>query len=121
MYLISQELINKFAEVSGDHNPIHVDVETASKTKFGGTISHGALLISLFSAELADRFPGVVVGSLGMEFRKPVRAGSIVSMVLGAMPCDDGTVDVLVDVMVGTARVAIGKAKLVFPKGQIRE
>jgi acyl dehydratase len=112
MYLISQELINQFADISGDRNPIHVDVETANKTKFGGTIAHGALLIALLSAELAKQYPGVVLGSLGMEFYKPVKSGSVIEFYMTTT--ESGNVSV--EVMVGPARVACGHAKLHFPK-----
>jgi 3-hydroxybutyryl-CoA dehydratase len=112
MYFISQELINQFADISGDHNPIHVDVETANKTKFGGTIAHGALLIALLSAELAKQYPGVVLGKIGMEFYKPVKSGSTVHFVVSV----DELGNVSVEVMVGTARVAQAYAKLHFPK-----
>ena len=42
-----QERVNQFAEVTGDHNFIHVDPERARKTPFGGTIAHGYLTVSL--------------------------------------------------------------------------
>jgi acyl dehydratase len=44
---MSQALVNQFAEVTGDHNFIHVDPERARKTAFGGTIAHGYLTLSL--------------------------------------------------------------------------
>lgn len=44
---MTQELVNQFAEVTGDHNFIHVDPERARGTAFGGTIAHGYLTLSL--------------------------------------------------------------------------
>jgi acyl dehydratase len=44
---VTQEAINEFAEVTGDHNWIHVDVERAKETPFGGTIAHGYYTLSL--------------------------------------------------------------------------
>ena len=41
---ISQEMINEYAEISGDFNPIHVDLEAAAKSEFKGTIAHKAYL-----------------------------------------------------------------------------
>jgi len=47
---ITQDLINRFADVSGDHQWIHVDVERARReTPFGSTIAHGFLTVSLLS------------------------------------------------------------------------
>ena len=44
---ITQERVNAFAEVTEDHQYIHVDPERAAKTPFGGTIAHGYLTLSL--------------------------------------------------------------------------
>jgi acyl dehydratase len=52
---VTQETINAFADVTGDHQWIHVDVERAKDTPFGGTIAHGYYVLSLvprFSYEL---------------------------------------------------------------------
>ena len=50
-FLVTQDLIDRFAEVTGDHQWIHTDVERArAETPFGGTIAHGFLTLSLMSA-----------------------------------------------------------------------
>ena len=46
-----------FAEVTGDKNPIHIDPEYASQTKFKERIVHGMLTASLISAVIGNRFP----------------------------------------------------------------
>lgn len=46
---ISQDRINKFAEITEDHQFIHVDPEAAKHTPFGGTIAHGFLVLSMMS------------------------------------------------------------------------
>jgi acyl dehydratase len=46
---ITQDQVNTFAEATGDHQWIHVDVEKASKGPFGGTIAHGYLTLSLIA------------------------------------------------------------------------
>jgi acyl dehydratase len=54
-YEVTQETIDQFAEVTGDHQWIHVDVDRAKNTPFGGTIAHGYFTLSLaarFSYEL---------------------------------------------------------------------
>src|SRR5689334_9226291 len=45
--LITQERVNQFADVTEDHQFIHVDPERAKNTPFGGTIAHGFLTLSL--------------------------------------------------------------------------
>ncbi|HEX2398140.1 MAG TPA: MaoC family dehydratase, partial [Solirubrobacteraceae bacterium] len=44
---VTQESVNEFADVTGDHNWIHVDPERAKETPFGGTIAHGFYTLSL--------------------------------------------------------------------------
>ena len=46
---ITQEQVNQFAEATGDHQWIHVDVERAKKGPYGGTIAHGYLTLSLIA------------------------------------------------------------------------
>lgn len=56
--IITNDMVHKFAEVSGDRNPIHIDDKYASKTIFGKRIVHGMLLSSLFSKIIAETYPG---------------------------------------------------------------
>jgi len=79
---ISQERINQFAEATGDHQWIHVDVARAAKeSPFGGTIAHGYLTLSLlakFSQEtiaIGNIKMGVNYGLNRVRFTAPVRAG----------------------------------------------
>jgi len=54
---IPQEKINRFADVTGDHQFIHVDVERARKTPIGGTIAHGYLTLSLLPQMIYEVVP----------------------------------------------------------------
>lgn len=54
----TQEDFNSFAELSKDDNPIHVDVEFAASTRFGGTLAHGMFLYSNICRLLGTRLPG---------------------------------------------------------------
>ena len=82
--LVDQAMIDQFAEVTGDHQFIHVDPVRAAQTPFGGTIAHGFLLLSLLPRLQADmdrpRPQGVRMGvNYGFErvrFVAPVRSGS---------------------------------------------
>jgi acyl dehydratase len=83
---VTQDDINAFAEVTGDHNWIHVDVERAQDTPFGGTIAHGYYTLSLaprFSYSLfkAEGFAfGVNYGLNKVRFPAPLPVGSRVRM-----------------------------------------
>ena len=80
---VTQERINQFAEATGDFQFIHVDLEKAKLTPFGGTIAHGFLTLSLIPALGATsngpRIDGVKMGvNYGgnkTRFLSPVRAG----------------------------------------------
>jgi acyl dehydratase len=80
--LIDQQAIDAFAEVTQDHQFIHVDPEAAAKTPFRGTVAHGFLTLSLLSRMAADamlRPPemkmGVNYGFERVRFMAPVRSG----------------------------------------------
>lgn len=74
---IEQSDIDAFANVTGDHNPVHVDEEFAKTTRFGKRIAHGMLTASLISAVLANKLPGEGSVYLGqtLQFVAPVFAG----------------------------------------------
>lgn len=66
--------IEAFAEVTGDHNPIHLDEMFAKTTRFGRRIAHGMLTASLISSVLANKLPGEGSVYLGqsLQFVAPV-------------------------------------------------
>ena len=74
---IEQADIDAFANVTGDHNPVHVDEEFAKTTRFGRRIAHGMLTASLISAVLANKLPGAGSVYLGqtLQFVAPVFPG----------------------------------------------
>ena len=79
---ISQADINIFADVTGDHQFIHVDPEAAKATPFGGTIAHGFLTLSLLSQMAAhvmlrpdNAKMAVNYGFDRVRFIAPVRSG----------------------------------------------
>ena len=81
--LVDQDMINKFADATGDHQFIHIDEEKAKLTPFGGTIAHGFLTLSLFPMLMAKSDcprpagvkMGVNYGGNKVRFLSPVRAG----------------------------------------------
>jgi acyl dehydratase len=79
---IEQDRVNGFADVTGDHQWIHVDVARASEGPFGGTIAHGYLTMSLANyflpqlIEVRGFAHAVNVGADRLRFLNPVKVGS---------------------------------------------
>lgn len=79
---ITQEQVNTFAEATGDHQWIHVDVERAAQGPFGGPIAHGYLTLSLGPMLSPQIFTvtgismGVNYGAGRVRFPSPVPVGS---------------------------------------------
>ena len=80
--LIDQDRVNGFADVTGDHQWIHVDVERAKDGPFGGTIAHGFLTLSLIpkfsesAIKIQNVRMGVNYGLNKVRFTSPVLVGS---------------------------------------------
>jgi acyl dehydratase len=79
---ITQDRIDKFADVTEDHQFIHVDPERAKKTPFGSTIAHGYLTLSLLAGMAGDVMPGIEGTKMGVNyglnkvrFMAPVKSG----------------------------------------------
>lgn len=81
---VTAERIAQFAETSGDKNLVHLDEEFAAKTPFKKRIAHGIFGLSLISAALGMRFPGI--GTIYMKqdakFLKPIFIGEEVEIVI---------------------------------------
>ena len=71
-----------FAQLSGDHNPIHLSDHFAKHTRFGERIAHGLYTASLISAVLGMKLPGpgAVYLSQTLNFRGPVKIGDVVTV-----------------------------------------
>lgn len=78
---VTDELVRKFADVSGDRNPIHLDEEFAKTTRFGRRIAHGMLSASFISAVLGYKLQqaSVVYLSQSLKFTAPVFIGDTVT------------------------------------------
>jgi acyl dehydratase len=83
---VTQEQVDKFADATGDHQWIHVDVERAKAGPFGGTIAHGYLTLSLAPALLGEVVRvegfkmGINYGTDRVRFPSPVPVGSKLRM-----------------------------------------
>ena len=116
---ITQEMIDRWADVSGDRNPLHVDPEFAKTTRFGGTIAHGHLSLAYLS-EVLTRFFGrrwMEGGKLAeVRFIAPIRPGDEITVrgeVMEVEETSEGT-RIRCDVWVenqGRETCVIGKAE----------
>ncbi len=82
---VTQDMINTFADVTGDHQWIHIDIERATAGPFGGPIAHGFLTLSLLPSlagtldySLTGVANAVNYGAESLRFLAPVPAGSSV-------------------------------------------
>lgn len=82
-FLMDQDRINQFADVTLDHQFIHIDPEAAAKTPFGTTIAHGFLTLSMIPYLASDAtlniegtVMGINYGSDKVRFLAPVKVGS---------------------------------------------
>jgi acyl dehydratase len=104
--VVDQDRINAFADTTGDHQWIHVDVERArSESPYGTTIAHGFLTLSLIPALSKDNYRvdnakmGINYGLNKVRFLAPVPAGSLVRLrsdLVDAKKVNDSTVDLTV-------------------------
>ncbi len=89
--IITEVDIEKFADVSGDRNPIHLNEDFAKKTFFKGRIAHGMLSVSFISTVLAQELPGP--GSIYLKqeivFKMPVRIGDTIIAKVEVIHKDD--------------------------------
>lgn len=85
-HTVTQERIDQFAEVTGDDQWIHIDVERAKQTPFGGTIAHGYYVLSLVPRFSYDMFKlegfafGLNYGLNRVRFPAPMPVGERVRM-----------------------------------------
>jgi acyl dehydratase len=71
---ITKQDVFRFADASGDFNPLHIDEEYAAQTKFGQRVAHGILTAGVISAVLGSEIPGLgtIFVEMHIRFLKPV-------------------------------------------------
>ena len=123
--IIDKKEISRYADVSGDRNPIHLDDKFAANSHFGGVVAHGMLTLAFVSEMLVDTF-GVnwfETGKLKVRFKRPVYPGNRVhteGKIVGIK--SDSCKDLvscsvsLIDSDTGEAIIA-GKASVTIRKG----
>lgn len=117
--VISDEDIALFAQVSTDHNPVHLDESYARDTIFQGRIAHGMLTAGLISAVIGEQLPGHGSVYLGqsLKFLAPVRPGDLVYAEVIVSDIDLPRRRVILDCQckVDSRRVLVGEATVLAP------
>ncbi len=120
--IIGDREIEMFAELSTDHNPVHLDDDYAQDTIFGGRIAHGMLTAGLISAVIGEQLPGHGTVYLGqnLKFMAPVRPGDHVEAVVSVREIDYGKRRVTLDCrcLVGDTVVLKGDALVLAPSAK---
>lgn len=117
--VVTAQMIDAFAEVSGDVNPIHLDAEYAATTQFGERIAHGALTASFISAVLGTKLPGI--GTIYMKqstkFLAPVKIGDevVATAEITELDAEKNRVSYKTSCMVGDKMVVVGDAMVYVP------
>jgi len=116
---ITDRDIAQFAEVSTDHNPVHLDDAYARDTIFEGRIAHGMLTAGLISAVIGEQLPGHGTVYLGqsLKFLAPVRPGDVVTAEVEVREIDHARRRVTMETrcLVDGKLVLTGEAKVLAP------
>jgi len=120
----TEEDVQRFAQLSGDFSPLHVDLAYARTTEFGKCVVHGMLLASLFSQLVGMHIPGTLALYLGQDtsFRKPVLVGETVQAVGKVTAKNEGTRTLLLSTEIRNAEdkvVVSGTAKVKVRDGGV--
>ena len=119
-HVVTEADLVDFANVSGDHNPVHLDEAFAQTTQFKGRIAHGMLSAAYISALLAGELPGPgsVYLSQTLAFKRPVRIGDevITRITVAAVDAEKGRVTLATQSLVNGKVVVDGEAVVMAPK-----
>ena len=117
--VVTDRDIEMFAEVSTDHNPVHLDDDYANDTIFEGRIAHGMLTAGLISAVIGEQLPGHGTVYLGqsLKFLAPVRPGDLVIAQVEVTDIDLGRRRVTLDThcSIDGKKVLAGEATVLAP------
>jgi 3-hydroxybutyryl-CoA dehydratase len=112
---VEQTTIDRYARVSGDLNPLHIDPAFAAGTAFGKTIAHGMMTLAFVSAAM-EAWAGLdwaKAGSIDITFLAPVFPGETVTIAAEvAQPSSDGGISLRLACTAGGRSVAAGAAKV---------
>ena len=113
-HTITESDVEKFAELSGDRNPLHMDDAYASRTPFKKRIVHGMFLGALASRLLGMHLPGERCLYIRQElsFHKPVFIGTEVTVtgVVKSVSSSTGIYEIMIEISGGGTKFASGPA-----------
>lgn len=116
---VTDEDIVRFADISGDMNPVHLDQAYAEKTMFKGRIAHGMLSAAFISTVFGTRLPGAgcIYLSQSLRFKAPVKIGETVeaTVTVTAIDAEKRRVTFQTVCRVGDKVVVDGEALLMVP------
>lgn len=117
-FIVSAEELDQFANISGDHNPLHVDAEFARSKGFEGVVVHGALLVAKISQLIGMHLPGrdSVWTGLSLQFRKPLYIGrqARVEAIVEQLSPATGMVLLKLKLRAGDSLLAKGEAEVLL-------
>jgi len=117
---VDEAAIQAFADVSGDHNPVHLDEAFAATTPFKTRIAHGMLSAAYISALIAGKLPGPGAIYLGqtLTFKRPVKIGDEVTVTVAITSLDDAKARATLSTVcsVGGKTVLDGEAVIMVPR-----
>ena len=117
--LIDDKMVHGYAELTCDHNPIHLDDAFAKTTRFGQRIAHGGILFGMISKVLGNEMPGIgtVYLSQTVNFEKPVFIGDTVTLdaaITEILPKHVAKINIIITKQTGEV-VMDGKATVKLP------
>ncbi len=119
-HVVTEADIIAFADVSGDHNPVHLDEAFAQTTAFKGRIAHGMLSGAYISALIASDLPGSgsIYISQSLSFKRPVRIGDDLTITVSVTALDGakGRATLSTVGLVGGKTVVDGEAVIMVPR-----
>ncbi len=111
----------RYADASGDHNPVHLDAAFAQRIGLAGPIVHGMFVMGQFERVIRRWATDHAVEALSVRFTKPVPVGAVLTVqarIAQATPCEDGRIRTLLRLVASVDRtiVCIGTATLTCPR-----
>ncbi len=118
--IVTEADIVLFAQVSGDHNPVHLDEAFAAQTPFKTRIAHGMLSAAYISAVIGTQLPGpgTIYMQQALRFKRPVKIGDEVTTIATISEIDPikGRVSIDTVCLVGGKPVIEGEAQVMAPR-----
>ncbi len=90
--VVSDEVVRRFSDLTGDRNPVHLDDTFAQRTRFGRRIAHGMLAASHISAVIGNTLPGpgTIYLSQTLQFVAPVFVGDTIKTMVTVKSIKEG-------------------------------